>query len=183
MKIDYIENTKDYITSKAVKNSTAKLIPSKSLLFVVRSGILRHTLPIAINKVECTINQDLKALVPSKYIAPKYLLQLSSAYNKDLLNSCSKDGTTVQSIETSLLYNYPIPLPPLKEQEMIAGETEKLLSLIEKTEKMLDSELKRSKSLRQSILKKAFEGKLVPQDQNDEPASVLLERIKAEKSN
>ena len=183
MKIEYIENTKDYITPKAVKKSTAKLIPAKSLLFVVRSGILRHTLPIAINKVECTINQDLKALSPSKYIDPKYLLQLSSAYNKDLLNSCSKDGTTVQSIETSLLYNYPIPLPPLKEQEKIASETEKLLSLIEKTEKILDSELKRSQSLRQSILKHAFEGKLVPQDPNDEPASVLLEKIKAEKFN
>ena len=183
MKVDYIESTIDYITLNAVSKSTTKMIPVKSLLFVVRSGILRHILPVAINNIECTVNQDLKALTVSTHINSKYVLLFSKAYNKDLLHSCSKDGTTVQSIETPLLYNYPIPLPPLKEQDKIIEEAEKLLSLVEKTEKLIESELKRSQSLRQSILKHAFEGKLVPQDPNDEPASILLERIKAEKPN
>ena len=49
-------------------------------------------------------------------------------------------------------------------------------------ERTITAELKRAEQLRQSILKKAFSGKLVPQDPNDEPASVLLERIKTEKS-
>ena len=72
-------------------------------------------------------------------------------------------------------------LPPLTEQNRIVSEIESRLSVCDKLEESIILSLKKSEALRQSILKKAFEGKLVPQDPNDEPASVLLERIKAEK--
>ena len=65
----------------------------------------------------------------------------------------------------------------------IAQEFDNIFSICDKIETIIKSELKRAQSLRQSILKPAFEGKLVPQDPNDEPASVLMERIKAEKAN
>ena len=75
----------------------------------------------------------------------------------------------------------PIPLPPLLEQQKIVEEIEKRFSVADNIEKIVDENLKQAERLRQSILKKAFEGKLVPQDPNDEPASVLLQKIKAEK--
>ena len=74
-----------------------------------------------------------------------------------------------------------IPLPPLTEQEQIVSELEHYLSIADEAEATLDIELKRAERLRQSILKHAFSGKLVPQDPNDEPASVLLEKIRDEK--
>ena len=77
---------------------------------------------------------------------------------------------------------FAVPLPPLSEQQAIVSEVESRLSVADEVEKTITVELKRAEQLRQSILKKAFSGKLVPQDSNDEPASVLLERIKTEKS-
>ena len=74
-----------------------------------------------------------------------------------------------------------IPVPPLTEQEQIVCEIERHLSVADEIEATLDAELKRAERLRQSILKHAFSGKLVPQDPNDEPANTLLEKIQKEK--
>ena len=74
-----------------------------------------------------------------------------------------------------------LPLPPLAEQYRIVAEGERRLSVIVELEAIVSANLKRAERLHQSILKRAFEGKLVPQDPNDEPASVLLERIRADR--
>ena len=76
---------------------------------------------------------------------------------------------------------FQLPLPPLAEQNRIVAEVERRLSVIQQAEATVAANLKRAERLRQSILKQAFSGQLVPQDPNDEPASVLLERIRAER--
>ena len=74
-----------------------------------------------------------------------------------------------------------IPIPLLTEQAQIVSEIERHLSVADEIEATIKSELKRAERLRQSILKHAFSGKLVPQDPNDKPATVLLEKIREEK--
>jgi type I restriction enzyme S subunit len=89
------------------------------------------------------------------------------------------NGTTRLKLTQAAMRRIPIPLPPLAEQRAIVALVEERLSQIDDAEKVIGEQLARAGRLRQSILKRAFEGRLVPQDPNDEPASVLLERIKA----
>ena len=92
------------------------------------------------------------------------------------------DGSNVPQLNHKDIDPLPFPLPPLPEQQAIVSEVESRLSIADEVEKTVAAELKRAERLRQSILKKAFSGGLVSQDPNDEPASILLERIRAEKA-
>ena len=71
---------------------------------------------------------------------------------------------------------------PLEEQEEIVSQIEQGFSLTENSQNIVNSTLQTLEIMRMSILKQAFQGKLVPQDPNDEPAEILLERIKKQKS-
>ena len=92
------------------------------------------------------------------------------------------DGSNVPQINNDDIQPLVVPVPPLAEQHRIVAEVERRLSVVQQAEAAVEANLSRAKQLRQSILKQAFSGKLVPQDPNDEPASVLLERIRAERA-
>jgi type I restriction enzyme S subunit len=77
---------------------------------------------------------------------------------------------------------FAVAVPPLAEQQRIVAEVDRLISVTDEVEQTVLAQLTRAKRLRQAVLKRAFEGKLVPQDPNDEPASVLLARIRAERA-
>ena len=89
-------------------------------------------------------------------------------------------GIAYMGINIATLKQTPLPLPPIAEQHCIVAEVERRLSVVQEMEATVEANLKRAERLRQAILKRAFEGKLVPQDPNDESASVFLQRIQAE---
>jgi type I restriction enzyme S subunit len=107
-----------------------------------------------------------------------YFFKSTSGLNLVLKNS---KGGAQPFIGLTELRNWPLPVCSLEEQAEVANLLESQFSVIDNLEQTIESGLLKSEALRQSILKKAFEGKLVPQDPNDEPASELLKRIQAEK--
>jgi type I restriction enzyme S subunit len=185
MKADRIVSAEDMITEAALEQSTTNLVPAGSLLMVTRSGILRHTFPIAVTDVPVTLNQDLKALIPASGVLPKYVFYALKAFNKEILRACSKQGTTVNSIETEKLLSYKIPLATPDRQAEIVAEIEKQFSRLDEAVaslKRIQANLKRYKA---AVLKAAVEGKLTEQWRKEhpdvEPADQLLKRILAER--
>jgi type I restriction enzyme S subunit len=96
-------------------------------------------------------------------------------------NMVKTDGVNQSNINADKLINYPFPYCSLPEQQEIVRLLDEQFTVIEQNEREIAAALKRSAALRQSILKKAFTGHLVPQDPTDEPASALLERIRKER--
>jgi type I restriction enzyme S subunit len=93
----------------------------------------------------------------------------------------SRITTNIAHLSAARFKSIEFPVPPTAEQHRVVLEVARQLSDLEACERTVDVGLKRSGALRRSVLKAAFEGRLVPQDPTDEPASVLLERIRAER--
>jgi len=109
-----------------------------------------------------------------------FIFYLLRAFEKEI--SGKGTGTTFNAITGDQLKRIFVPLAPLQEQHKIVEEIERRFSTADEVEKIAEQSLKQAEKLRQSILKRAFEGKLVPQDPNDELASILLEKIEKEKA-
>lgn len=107
------------------------------------------------------------------------LRHLHSSGGTDPLQTAS---TNIRNLKMPAYFATHICLPPLEEQARIVDVVERQMSFIDACERSVAAGLKVSAALRRSVLKAAFEGRLVPQDPTDEPASVLLERIRAERA-
>lgn len=106
----------------------------------------------------------------------------SSVARRQLSSMATGTSDSMRNVSQEKIESVLLPLPPREEQAVIVTEVDERTSIITANEVQIHSDLLRAFRLRQSILKQAFEGKLVPQDPKDEPASVLLERLPANRS-
>ncbi|MCF6154664.1 MAG: restriction endonuclease [Candidatus Brocadia sp.] len=137
-----------------------------------------------INKLpsEATVNSSLLIIRGMEIFIPEFLYHLLSGPKLQSIVRKRITGSATPHLFQNDIRKFELLIPPLEEQNQIVQEIETRLSVCDKLEETITTALQQSEALRQSILKKAFEGKLVEQNPKDEPASKLLERIKAEKA-
>ena len=186
MKAERVGEAAERITLAAVQSSAAKMVPAGSILCVVRSGILKHTFPVAIAECDLTLNQDMRALTPAAGVNADYARLFLTLNNDAILHGCAKDGTTVASINPDKLAAVSIPLAPVAEQARIAKEAKRLLAEVDEAEAVLTRARASLADYRVSLLHAACIGQLTaawrasrPQPAEDGPA--LLRRILAER--
>lgn len=126
-------------------------------------------------------NHIFRARVTDSSVRPEFLsLATKSQFSRHYFFENANQTVNLASMNLTTLSNLPVPLPPLEEQKEIVRRVNEMVQLVDQLEARYSKAKAHVDRLTQSILAKAFRGELVPQDPNDEPASVLLERIKAE---
>ena len=124
MKSKYIVESGEKLSPKGARE--LQLLPPETILMVTRSGILKHTFPVAIAKKPLTINQDQRALRLYFPEMSEFVYVLLRGLESRVLRDFVKKGTTVQSILWDKFINMSIPLPPIAEQERIVSEVKRL---------------------------------------------------------
>jgi len=120
---------------------------------------------------------------PKQHVLPEFLAwQMVSPPFRKKLDAIKRATTNVAAIYAKDLFSLKVSVPTLDEQHAIVAEVERRLAVADHTAAEIDVQVARARRLRQAILKRAFEGKLVPQDPADVPASALLDRIRAERA-
>lgn len=143
MKAERILGAEESITEEGLRSSTSNLLPPGRVLMVVRSGILKHTIPVAINETAVALNQDMKALdFDAKKCEGRFFLRWVQGFNDQLLLAWAKQGATVESIEHNYLADTVIPLPDVAEQMCIAAfldrETAKIDELVAEQRRLME---------------------------------------------
>ena len=132
---------------------------------------------------EWNINQAIAIFRAVEGVLPSFICRfLLSPVAQQWLKARSKTTAGQTNLTLEVCRSLPFPLPPKDEQQALLGSIETAMKALASQEQAIDHALQQSTAQRQNILRAAFSGQLVPQDPHDEPASVLLERIRAERA-
>ena len=121
MKAPTLEDTEDHLTEKALDEGGMALLPEGTIAVVTRSGILKHTFPVAYVPFKTTVNQDIKALVVKEGISSRYVFHALQAYAENIRKSTKKQGGTVDSLDFQRVLAYEIPVPALDVQNRLVN--------------------------------------------------------------
>lgn len=155
VKGDYLKHTQDSISLAGLKDSASNLAKPKDVILITRISPGKTI----ITNIETAINQDLKIVKPKFETTPKFIFYVFKSIEWECVKKSS--GTTVLGINLTSLKEISVPKLNLKEQQIIVDELESKLTVCDKIEETISKSLQQAETLRQSILKKAFEGKLV----------------------
>ena len=150
MKTDVLTDSQIKINQLGVDNSTARMVPINSVIMVIRSGILKHTLPVAINAVPITVNQDLKVFIPNKRVLTRFLAIQFKMHEKDILSGVR--AVTADNIEFNSLKQRELIVPPIELQQ----EYVTFLEQIDKSKVAVQKALDETQLLFDSLMQEYF---------------------------
>lgn len=172
-----VRQAREFVTPRAVTETSLRLWPAGTLL-VAMYGEGQTRGRCAELAIDATCNQACAAIdVRTELNAYRPFIRLSFYANYEA-NRRLASGGVQPNLNVGLIKSLPIPIPPVEEVQRIVKEVGRQLSFIEAAERAVEAALARCIALRRSVLKSGFAGRLVPQDSTDEPAAVLLQRIR-----
>lgn len=165
MKCSRIFDSELHITKEGLINSTANMVNSGTILILVRSGILKHTIPVAITANEVSINQDIKALIPIVDLVPEFYCYFIDGLQIQLLPYWRKQGATVESLELPFIKDFPMPVPPIEIQKTISHYLDEETAKIDRLISHSNSVMLLLKERRTAIITAAVTGKIDVRDE------------------
>lgn len=181
--LEFIEDKESYVTEakyELLKNHTVlpgDIVFSSFITENVRVALVPNSISKAINKADCFCVR-----LHGETLSNRFAVMFLSTRHVYKQLEAQIHGVGRPRINTTQLKEVAMPVCCAEEQQAMLEQIESRLSEADQLDQTLAASLQQSEALRQSILKKAFSGQLVAQDANDEPASVLLARIKAERA-
>lgn len=161
VKIPFINKTLRSITELGLEKSSSNLARKDSIIIVTRSGILQHTLPVAVLMKDMAINQDIKCFhLAENLIKSNYLLWFLMGKNYEILIKTRKQGATVESIEMEEFINLEIPVPALIEQEKIVHYLNTKTREIDQTITKKKEQIKLLKEYKTTLISEVVTGKI-----------------------
>ncbi|XXY17165.1 restriction endonuclease subunit S [Sorangium sp. So ce216] len=163
-----------------IEEGTRTRVKRGDLLVTITGANVTKTASVVVDLGEAYVSQHVGLVRPTLAESAAFLHAwiVSPAHGRRRLERVAY-GAGKPGLNLDNLRELPVALPPLSEQIRILAEVDRLISVADEVEQAVRTQLARAQRLRQSVLRRAFEGKLVPQDPNDEPASALLDRIRA----
>ena len=176
----YVDEVPEYISELALEQTSVRLNPAGSVLMAMYGATIGK---LGINTFPLTTNQACCACFPLGGFSNEYLFYFLMSQKVNFIKQ--GEGGAQPNISKEKIVKTLMPVPPIEEQVRIIGKIKELLPYVSKYDSAKSTVDNINKNfpdqLKKSILQEAVMGKLVPQDENDEPASVLLERIREEK--
>jgi type I restriction enzyme, S subunit len=155
MKQDYLSDAQLHVSESALAGSAIKLIPPRSILFVVRGMILAHSFPVGISKTDLTINQDMKALILHVPEMDEYLLRALKGLKREILTRIERSSHGTCRLDSKDYASLPIPIPPLAEQHRIVARVDELMALCDALKARISDAAETQKHLADAIVERA----------------------------
>jgi type I restriction enzyme S subunit len=173
----FVDCSEEEVKRFALRGDDILFNTRNSVELVGKTGLVRK------NPSSPTVfNNNLMRMRTVPAVLPAFLShQMCAPQFRENMEHVKKATTSVAAVYGKDLWPLPLVVPSTAEQRQIVAELESQLDAVETMTADIDANLQKSEALRQSILKKAFAGELVPQDLADEPAAALLARIRAER--